>query len=143
VGSQRGSACWRFFGSPVNGLGATVFDMQRITETGGFMLEAFGTFLPVTIVLQGAVRGSAGRLAPLAIGMTVTVCILSFGVLTGGSVNPARTVGPAVAAGVYDGLAVYLVAQIVGGSLAGMLDRAVWTRQADTAHLVAAAVPAE
>ena len=30
------------FGSPVNNLGATVIDMQRITATGGFMLEAFG-----------------------------------------------------------------------------------------------------
>ena len=107
------------------------------------MLEAFGTFLLVTIVLQSAVRGSAGRLAPLAIGMTVTVCILSFGVLTGGSVNPARTVGPAVAAGVYDGMAVYLIAQLVGGSLAGMLYRAVWTKRAETAQLATGAVPAE
>jgi hypothetical protein len=40
-------------------------------------------------------------------------------------------------------MAVYLVAQLVGGSLAGMLYRVFWTRQADTAHLAAAAVPAE
>lgn len=142
-GIAAGLGLLAIFGSPVNGLGATVFDMRRITVIGGFMLEAFGTFLLVTIVLQSAVRGSAGRLAPLAIGMTVTVCILSFGVLTGGSVNPARTVGPAVAAGVYDGMAVYLIAQLVGGSLAGMLYRAVWTKRAETAQLATGAVPAE
>jgi MIP family channel proteins len=142
-GIAAGFGLLAIFGSPVNDLGATVIDMQRITEVGGFMLEAFGTFLLVTVVLNSAVRGGAGRLAPLAIGMTVTVCILAFGVLTGGSVNPARTIGPAVAAGVYDGIAVYLVAQLVGGTLAGMLYRVLWTRRADSAQLSTGAVPAE
>jgi len=55
--------------------------------------------------------------------MTVTICILGFGVLTGGSVNPARTIGPAVAAGIYDGIGVYLAAQLVGAICAGVLYR--------------------
>ena len=99
------------FGGPVNHLGATLVDTQRITYGGAFVLEAIGTFFLVNTVLHTAVRGAAGRLAPFAIGMTVTVCILMFGALTGGSVNPARTIGPAVATGMYDGIAIYLVAQ--------------------------------
>jgi MIP family channel proteins len=123
------------FGGPVNHLGATLVDTQRITYLGAFVLEGIGTFFLVNTVLHAAVRGGAGRLAPLAIGMTVTVCILMFGELTGGSVNPARTIGPAVATGVYDGIAVYLVAQLLGGALAGLLYRVFWVPQPAAARL--------
>jgi glycerol uptake facilitator-like aquaporin len=110
----------------------------RVTSTarryyiGGFAFEALGTFLLVNTVLHTAVRRNASRLAPVAIGMTVTICILGFGVLTGGSVNPARTIGPAVATGVYDGILVYLAAQLVGAICAGMLYRSFWIADAST-----------
>jgi MIP family channel proteins len=116
------------FGGPVNDLGATLVDTHRISYGGAFVLEAIGTFFLVNTVLHVAVRGAAGQLAPFAIGMTVTVCILMFGALTGGSVNPARTIGPAVATGVYDGIAIYLVAQLVGGTIAGVLYRVFWSQ---------------
>ncbi len=122
-----GFALLAIFGGPVNGLGATVIDTQRITEMGGFALEAIGTFFLVTIVLNSAVRGSAGRLAPFAIGMTVTICILMFGELTGGSINPARTLGPAVATGTYTGVGIYLAAQLLGGIVAGAAHQFLWT----------------
>jgi MIP family channel proteins len=131
------------FGGPVNHLGATLVDTQRITYGGAFVLEAIGTFFLVNTVLHTAVRGAAGRLAPFAIGMTVTVCILMFGALTGGSVNPARTIGPAVAAGAYDGIAIYLVAQLVGGTIAGVLYRLFWARASASAQLETGPVPAE
>jgi glycerol uptake facilitator-like aquaporin len=51
-------------------------------------------------------------------------------VLTGGSVNPARTIGSAVATGIYDGIAVYLAAQLVGAACAGALYRWFWTGDA-------------
>jgi len=132
------------FGGPVNHLGATLINTQRTTWSGAFVLEAIGTFFLVNTVLHAAVRKAAGQLAPFAIGMTVTMCILMFGQLTGGSVNPARTIGPAVAAGIYDGIAVYLLAQFVGGVAAGILYRVFWMRRA-TVSLVSRAlhVPAE
>jgi MIP family channel proteins len=114
------------FGGPVSNLGATVVNTHRISYIGAFAFEALGTFFLINTVLHTAVRRSASRLAPVAIGMTVTICILGFGVLTGGSVNPARTIGPAVAAGIYDGIAVYLAAQLVGATCAGMLYRWFW-----------------
>jgi glycerol uptake facilitator-like aquaporin len=115
-------------GGPVNHLGATLVDTQRITYAGAIVLEAIGTFFLVNTVMHAAVRGAAGRLAPFAIGMTVTVCILMFGAPTGGAVNPARTIGPAVATGLYDGVPIYLAAQFVGGPLAGLLYRVFWVR---------------
>lgn len=116
-------------GGPVGHLGATMIDTSRITDAGAFVLEAIGTFFLVNTVLHVAVRKSAERLAPVAIGMTVTICILMFGSLTGGSVNPARTMGPAVAAGIYDGIEVYLIAQLVGCIIAGLLYRTVWAHE--------------
>jgi MIP family channel proteins len=126
------------FGGPVNHLGATLVDTQRITYGGAFVLEGIGTFFLVNTVLHAAVRGAAGRVAPVAIGMTVTVCILMFGELTGGSVNPARTIGPALASGSYDGIAVYLVAQVLGAALAGLLYRVFWAARPHDAHAAAA-----
>ena len=135
------------FGGPVSNLGATLIDTSRITYAGAFAFEALGTFLLVNTVLHTAVRRSASLLVPVAIGMTVTMCILGFGVLTGGSVNPARTIGPAVASGVYDGILVYLAAQLVGAACAGVLYRAFWISDASTTETVpqreAAADPAE
>lgn len=114
------------FGGPVNHLGATLIDTHRITVLGGFGFEAIGTFFLVNAVLNTAVRGNA-TLAPFAIGMTVTMCILAFGDLTGGSVNPARTLGPAIAAGAYQHILAYFAAQIVGCLAAGGLYRLFWT----------------
>src|ERR1700712_386775 len=131
------------FGGLVNHLGAALVDTQRVTYGGAFALEAVGTFFLVNTVLHGAVRGAAGQLAPFAIGMTVTVCILMFGALTGGSVNPARSIGPAVATGVHDGIALYLVAQLLGGTIAGVLYRVFWVPRAETVQLKTASVPAE
>jgi MIP family channel proteins len=116
------------FGGPVNHLGATLVDMKRVTLGGAFLFEAVGTWFLVSTVLHTAVR-SRSRLAPVAIGMTITLCILGFGVLTGGSVNPARTVGPAVAAGLYREVPLYVAAQLVGAVFAGALYRWFWVRQ--------------
>jgi len=55
---------------------------------GAFALEAIGTFFLVNTVLPPRGARPRSRLAPFAIGMTVTACILMFGALTGGSVNP-------------------------------------------------------
>jgi len=114
------------FGGPVNHLGATLIDTHRISVAAGFGFEAVGTFFLVTTVLNTAARGNVA-LAPFAIGMAVTICILAFGDLTGGSVNPARTLGPAIAASQYQYILVYFAAQILGCLAAGGLYRLFWT----------------
>ena len=116
------------FGGPVNDLGATLVDTQRVTYGGAFMFEAVGTSFLVGTVLHTAVRGRS-RLAPVAIGMTVTLCILGFGVATGGSINPARTIGPAIGAGLYGEVPLYVAAQLVGAIFAGALYRWFWVQR--------------
>ena len=75
------------FDGPVGDLGATRMDTHRITYASTFAFESTGTFLLVNAVLHTAVQRSASQLAPVAIGMTETICILDFGVLAGGCVN--------------------------------------------------------
>jgi MIP family channel proteins len=118
------------FGGPVNNLGATLVDTQRITYAGAFMFEAVGTCFLSSVVLHTAVRNPSG-LAPAAIGMTITLCILGFGIVTGGSVNPARTIGPAVAAGLYREVPLYVAAHLIGAIFAGGMYRWFW-KQPDT-----------
>lgn len=59
-------------------------------------LEALLTFFLVNTVLHTAVGGKAGPFAGWAIGTTLTIGILAGGPLTGGSMNPARSFGPAI-----------------------------------------------
>ena len=59
-------------------------------------LEALLTFFLVNTVLHAAVGGKAGPFAGWAIGTTLTLGILAGGPLTGGSLNPARSFGPAI-----------------------------------------------
>jgi MIP family channel proteins len=104
-------------------LGATVINFDLTTVAGAFVLELIGAFFLANTVLNAAVSGRAGNLAGVAVGMTLAACIMFFGPVTGASLNPARTLGPAVAAGVYTDIWVYLVATALGGVLAGLLYR--------------------
>jgi MIP family channel proteins len=130
LGGIAGAECLALIYGPAapHHLGETLIDLHRTTLLGGFLLEAIGTFFLANTVLNAALRGTAGRLAPFAIGMTVTGCILAFGPITGGSVNPARTFGPAFATGDFSEVGIYIAAQLIGAGCAGLLYRFVWNR---------------
>ena len=99
-------------------LGATSL---TITPEAGFVIEAVLAFFLVTVVLSTAVAGRAGNLAPLAIGMTLTLNIIMGGALTGAAFNPARALGPMVATGNFNDAWLYLTAPIVGAIVAAIL----------------------
>ena len=92
-----------------------------ITPEAGFMIEALLAFFLVTVVLSTGVAGRAGSLAPLAIGMTLTLNIIMGGALTGAPFNPARALGPMVATGNFSDAWLYLAAPIVGAIVAALL----------------------
>src|ERR1700675_2836813 len=92
-----------------------------ITPAAGFMIEALLSFFLVTVVLSTAVAGRAGSLAPLAIGMTLTLNILMGGALTGAAFNPARALGPMVATGNFSDAWLYVTAPIVGAIVAAIV----------------------
>jgi len=58
---------------------------------------------------------AVGEAAAIAIGGTIALASLVGGPISGASLNPARSLGPAIASGVFDSLWLYLVAPLVGG----------------------------
>jgi MIP family channel proteins len=93
----------------------------QVSGPQGFALEAVATFFLVLVVFGTAVDPKAPRIGGLAIGLVVAADILAIGPLTGGSMNPARSFGPAVASGYFEAQALYWVAPIVGGLVAAIL----------------------
>ncbi|HEY0972729.1 MAG TPA: aquaporin [Gemmatimonadales bacterium] len=92
-----------------------------ITGTQAFILEAVATFFLVWVVFGTAVDPKAPRIGGLAVGLTVVVNMLAIAPLTGGSMNPARSLGPAVATGIFEGQIVFWTAPLVGGAIAALL----------------------
>lgn len=87
---------------------------------GAFLVECIATFLFVLVVLGTTdSKVGAGNLAGLAIGLTLVLVHLVCINLTGTSVNPARSIGPALFAGgaALKDLWVFIVAPLVGGAL--------------------------
>ncbi|KAA3451600.1 hypothetical protein C7I87_06180 [Mesorhizobium sp. SARCC-RB16n] len=99
-------------------LGATTV---TITPAAGFVIDAALAFFLVTVVLSTAVAGRAGNLAPLAIGMTVTLNILMAAALTGAPFNPARALGPMVATGNFTDAWLYTIAPVIGAVVAAFV----------------------
>lgn len=66
-------------------------------------------------------KGSLGTIAPIAIGFIVGANILAAGPFSGGSMNPARSSGPAVVSGNLSGNWIYWVGPLIGGGLAGLI----------------------
>ncbi len=88
-------------------------------------LEAILTFFLVSSVYQAAAFGKAGNFAGIAIGLTLVFCILVGGAYTGASLNPARTLGPALRAGDLSYVVPYFIGLFAGGALAGVLQQYV------------------
>lgn len=76
--------------------GATVGSLTSAQPVFAAVVEVILTFFLVNAVLHNAVAGKSGGFAGLAIGLTLVVSILVGGPLTGASLNPARTIGPAI-----------------------------------------------
>lgn len=104
-------------------LGQTV-PAAGINELDIFLIEALLTFFLVSAVYQNGVYGVGEVSTPLFIGLTLGAAILFGGPLTGASLNPARTLGPALLGEDMQGLTevlVYLAAIFTGGALAGFV----------------------
>jgi aquaporin Z len=110
-------------GLGTNGYGKE--SMIGISAGGALLVEIVITFLFVLVVLGATSRLGAPGFAGLAIGLALTVVHLIGIPLTGTSVNPARSLGPALIVG-HTALAqvwVFILAPLVGGALAALAYR--------------------
>jgi MIP family channel proteins len=92
-----------------------------VTMTQAIALEFIATFFLMFVIYGTAVHVNAPRIGGLAIGLTIAADILAIGPLTGASMNPARSFGPAIASGVLAGQVVYWVGPILGAIAAAMV----------------------
>jgi len=113
-----------------------------LTPAQGFWAETIFTFIFIFIVFATAISPFAGKLAPLssgggqeygpgklapfAVGMTVTVLLCVAIPLTGGSFNPARSFGPAVVRGIWANHWIYWVGPLVGSTAAAFVAQALF-----------------
>ncbi|XP_058773418.1 nodulin-26-like [Vicia villosa] len=94
------------------------------TLPAGSNLQAFVVEFIITFYLMFIISGVAtdnraiGELAGLAVGSTIIICVLFAGPITGASMNPARSLGPAIVHHEYRGIWIYLVSPTLG-ALAG------------------------
>ena len=91
---------------------------------GAFLVEVIATFLFVLVVLGTTdAKYGAGKPAGLAIGLSLILIHLMCINLTGTSVNPARSIGPALFAGgdALKNLWVFICAPLVGGAIAALV----------------------
>jgi aquaporin NIP len=101
------------------GLGATLPGGDT-APMAAFVLEALMTFFLMFVILNVTVGAKEkGITAGIAISSVVVLEILFAGPITGASMNPARSIGPAVVSGQLQHLWVYLAAPVVGAVAAG------------------------
>lgn len=102
--------------------GSNTFDPS---ETGqAFIAEAVFTFIFVLVVLGSTdEKGGAGNLAGLAIGLTLVLIHIVCIPITGTSVNPARSIGPALLEGgqALSQLWLFIVAPFVGAACSALV----------------------
>jgi MIP family channel proteins len=91
--------------------------------------EAIATFFLTFAVFGTAVDPAAPKVGGFAIGLVVTADILAIGPLTGASMNPARSFGPAVASGVLEGQLIYWIGPIIGSVIAAVLYDSLFLRR--------------
>jgi MIP family channel proteins len=121
------------FFDPANG-GVPALAPQ-ISIAKGILIEAVATFLLVFVVFGTAVddRGPFAKTAGFTIGLTIAFDILAFGPWTGAAMNPARWLGPAMAAGAWSDWYVWIVGPLAGAVVAAVVYWGVFLKDREPA----------
>jgi aquaporin Z len=91
----------------------------HVPDATAIVLESILTWLLITVILGTADRSRiVGPDAALAVGATIALCGLIALPIEGASMNPARSIGPAVLTGTLDHLWIYLLGPVLGACLA-------------------------
>jgi MIP family channel proteins len=101
--------------------GATVGTLTEPAPYAALGVEIVLTFFLVNTILHTAVAGKGGEFAGLIVGLTLVFAILTGGPMTGASLNPARTFGPALFTGSFTDpmtYVIYFAGPLIGAALA-------------------------
>jgi MIP family channel proteins len=98
----------------------------ELTASKGFAVEVLVTGLLVTVIVNVSSKHSLiGPDAALPVGATIALCGLFAGTLTGPSMNPARSLGPALVGAHYQSIWVFVAGPFTGGVAAVALSYAL------------------
>jgi MIP family channel proteins len=103
--------------------GATVVGDKLEGDTlPGLLCEALGAFFLVWAIVGVAVNPRGSRdWAALVIGGILGISVMIIGPLTGAGFNPARSFGPALVSGEFDGAGKFLLVYVLGPSIGALL----------------------
>jgi glycerol uptake facilitator protein len=124
------------------GLGVAAYG-EATPVAQAFFAEFFGTFMLVFAVFGVIHRKAAPGWAGLAIGFVVFAVIIVVAPTTNASINPARTTGPMLVQQILGGqvhweqFPVYIIAELLGGVVAGLLFGLISKTDADKKAAVA------
>jgi aquaporin NIP len=119
VGAFLASLTLRFL-FPANDLLGTT--LPAGSEMQSFILEFILTFFLMLVIIQVATGSKEqGMFAGLAIGSTVLLEAMFAGPICGASMNPIRSLSPAIVSGHIEHLWIYIAAPITGAALAVMI----------------------
>ncbi len=122
-GAVAASAALRLLFGEVAGLGST---LPRGGVGQSLVLEAILTFFLMFVIIAVATDTRAvGQAAALAIGGTVALEALFAGPISGASMNPARSLGPALLSGTWTAQWLYVVGPVVGALLGAFAYQAI------------------
>ena len=107
----------------------TRLDTRLVDTTGGIVGEALFTMVLVMAIL--VISKSTSYSKYLSIGLTLTAVILMGAAFTGGSVNPARSLAPAIVGGDMTDIWVYMIGPAVGAVVAWVLYKVIVTGETD------------
>lgn len=98
-----------------------------------FIFEVVATAVFLVVILGVTSENGTPAMAGLVIGLTLVMIHLVGITITGTSVNPARSIGPAIFAGgtALSQLWLFIVAPLIGGAVGGLLHRARITGTAE------------
>ena len=120
-------------------LGTNSYDNGAINLAGAFVLEVILTAAFVLVILLVTEKIAAPGFAGIAIGLTLTLVHLVGIPLTGTSVNPARSLGPALFEGgtALQQVWLFILAPLVGAVVAVAIWKATRTEEEEERELVA------
>ncbi|MCB9227327.1 MAG: aquaporin [Chitinophagales bacterium] len=129
IGAIAASALLKILFPETETMGGT---MPSGSVLQSFVLEFIMTFILLLTVLGITAKKETEHLTGLVVGLVIVAIILFAGPISGASINPARSIGPAVVACNLNNLWLYIVAPILGATSAVLLWKYFGTPENDT-----------
>jgi aquaporin NIP len=136
VGAVSAAALLRGSLGDIANVGAT---LPSGSQAQSFLWELVMTFLMFVILAVATDTRAVGEAAAIAIGGTIGLDAMFGGPISGASMNPMRSIGPALVSGDLHALWLYIVAPLIGAALGGLAYQFVRGEQPRPAELGAQA----